>query len=282
MDQAVEGFTVVLIVANAIVTFRGFGSRFFLERHVFHVRRILEDGQYVRIVTSGFLHANVPHFAFNMFALYSFSQGVGMVMGIVDFVALYFGSLIAGNLLALYVHRNHPEYRALGASGAVSGVVFASILMFPDGMIGFLFLPIGIPSWLFGLLFIAVSIYGIRSQAGMIGHEAHLGGAIAGVLICAALVPPLLTLRPLLLAALLVPAGIYLYLLVTRPELVRAGRRYEPRARAPRRDDGDGGRRTMREELDRLLEKVNREGIDGLSRRERARLHDLSQRLREP
>lgn len=282
MEQAVEGFAVVLIVANGIFTFRGFSNRLFLERHIFHVRKILVDGQYTRLITSGFLHANIPHFAFNMFALYSFSQGVGMVMGILDFVVLYFGSLIAGNLLALYVHRDHPDYRALGASGAVSGVVFASILMFPDGMIGFLFLPIGIPSWLFGILFILVSVYGIRSQAGMIGHEAHLGGAMAGVVISTALVPRLLLLRPLLLAALLVPAGVYLYLLVRHPRLVRAksGYRNTPGARAGVLD-GER-RRKMREELDQLLDKVNREGIDGLSRRERARLHDLSQRLREP
>lgn len=282
MEQAVEGFAVVLIIANGIFTFRGFSNRFFLERHIFHVRKIIEDGQYTRLVTSGFLHANIPHFAFNMFALYSFSQGVGMVMGIVDFVILYFGSLIAGNLLALYVHRDHPDYRALGASGAVSGVVFASILMFPDGMIGFLFLPVGIPSWLFGILFILISIYGIRSQAGMIGHEAHLGGAIAGMLISTALVPQLLRLRPLLLAGLIAPTAVYLYLLVKHPGLVRAGRGRWAGAGTRVRPLSAATRRSMREELDTLLDKVNREGIDGLSRRERARLHDLSQRLREP
>ncbi|MDD3642597.1 MAG: rhomboid family intramembrane serine protease [Candidatus Krumholzibacteria bacterium] len=282
MEQAVEAFAVVLIVASGIFTFRGLGSRVFLERHLFHVRRILDDRQYLRLVTSGFLHANIAHFAFNMFALYSFSQGVGTVMGILDFVALYFGSLVAGNLLALYVHRDHPDYRALGASGAVSGVIFASILMFPDGRIGFLLMPMGMPSWLFGILFILISIYGIRSQAGMIGHEAHLGGAIAGVLISAALVPRLIALRPLLLAALLVPAAVYLYLLAQHPRLVRAGTAY--RGAGGDRPNGAGGaaRRTMRGELDGLLDKMNREGIDGLSRRERARLHDLSRRLREP
>lgn len=281
MEQAIEAFVVVLIVANAIFSFRGFSNRFFLERHIFHVRRILGDGQYARIVTSGFLHANIAHFAFNMFALYSFSQGVGTVMGIVDFVVLYFGSLIAGNLLALYVHRDDPDYRALGASGAVSGVIFASILMFPHGSIGFLFLPMGIPSWLFGILFILISIYGIRSQAGMIGHEAHLGGAIAGVLISAALVPRLSVQRPLLLVVLLVPAAAYLYLLVKHPQLVHAGQPNRRRPPGRPRGTDETERRAMREELDTLLEKVNRKGIDGLTRRERARLHDLSQRLRE-
>lgn len=216
MDQAVEAFVVVLIIANGIFTFKGFGDRFFRDRHLFHVRRIFQHGEYARMITSGFLHANTAHFALNMFALYSFSRGVGMVLGIVDFVVIYFGSLFAGNLLALYVHRHHPEYRALGASGAVSGVVFASILMFPHGSIMFLLFPVAIPSWLFGIAFVLISIHGIRSQAGIIGHEAHLGGAMAGVLISAALAPRLVLMRPLLVLALVGPAAVYLYLLIRR------------------------------------------------------------------
>jgi len=216
MDQAVEAFAVVLIVANAIFTFKGFGNRLFLERHLFHVGAILEHREYARIVTSGFLHANTVHFAFNMLALYSFSRGVGAVLGIVDFVVIYFGSLIAGNLLALFVQRRRPGYRALGASGAVSGVVFASILIFPHGSIAFILFPVAIPAWLFGIAYVLISIHGVRSQAGNIGHEAHLGGAVAGVLICAALIPRLAAARPLLLLALVAPAAFYLYLLVRR------------------------------------------------------------------
>jgi membrane associated rhomboid family serine protease len=161
----------------------------------------------------------MPHLFFNMFALYSFSRGIGRVFGILDFVLIYFGSLIAGNLLSLYINRKNSGYRALGASGGVSGVIFSSILMFPGGSIAFLFFPIGIPSWLFGIGFILVSIYGIKSRLGNIGHDAHLGGAIAGVVISVLLEPVLLRARPLLIAALVVPAAAYLYLLVKRPEL---------------------------------------------------------------
>jgi membrane associated rhomboid family serine protease len=158
-----------------------------------------------------------------MLALYSFSQGIGRVVGILDFVLIYFGSLLAGNILALQINRNNPEYRALGASGAVSGVIFASILMYPHGSISFLFFPIAIPSWLFGIGFVLVSIYGIRTGLGNLGHEAHLGGAIAGVLISTMIEPHLLSTRLWLVAALILPSAAYLVLLIKRPDI--AGRR---------------------------------------------------------
>ncbi len=223
MNEAVEAFTVILIVANGIFSFRGFSNRRFLERYLFDVGSILGRNEYFRLFTSGFLHANIPHLVFNMLALYSFSQGIGRVIGILDFVLIYFGSLIAGNILALQINRNNPGYRALGASGAVSGVIFASILMYPHGSISFLFLPIAIPSWLFGIGFVAISIYGIRSGLGNLGHEAHLGGAIAGVLISLLIEPRLLVTRLWLVAALIIPSAAYLFLLVKRPDL--AGRR---------------------------------------------------------
>lgn len=225
MNEAVEAFTVVIIVANGIFSFRGFSSRIFLEKYLFYVRGILGRNEYYRLLTSGFLHANIPHLAFNMLALYSFSQGIGRVIGILDFVMIYFGSLLAGNVLALQINRNNPEYRALGASGAVSGVIFSSILMYPHGSISFLFFPIAIPSWLFGIGFVLVSIYGIRTGLGNLGHEAHLGGAIAGVLISTMIEPRLLTSRLWLVAALIIPSAAYLYLLMKRPDLAGRKRR---------------------------------------------------------
>jgi len=280
MNQAVEAFVVLLIVANGIFSFRGFGDRLFLDRHVFHVEKIIGEREAHRLVTSAFLHANIAHFAFNMFALYSFSRGVGAAFGIINFVLIYFGSLIAGSLLALYIHRDHPDYRALGASGAVSGVIFSSIVLYPHGSIGILFLPMGIPSWLFGILFVAASIYGIRSGVGNTGHEAHLGGAIAGVLISIILAPALLLVRPLLVLGVLVPAVAFLFLVVRRPDLVAVSR-IDPEQLRGGRETARSDRRRMRSELDGLLDKVGREGIGGLSDRERKRLHELSTELRK-
>ncbi len=220
MDQAVETFTILLMVANGIFSWKGFNDRSFYESNVFDVGRILH-GDIKRIVSSAFLHANIAHLVFNMLALYSFSIGIGKVFGFTDYLLIYFGSLLAGNILALVIHRNDPGYRAVGASGAVSGVIFSSIVMFPGGSIAFLFLPFAIPSYLFGILFVLISIYGIRTRLGNIGHEAHLGGAIAGVLITIALEPALARMHPLLITGLLLPTTVFLVLMVYRPDLLR-------------------------------------------------------------
>ncbi len=223
MEAANEAFTVMLIIANVLFSWKGFGDRRFFERHMFDVGEITGRGDIIRIFSSGFLHANVAHLLFNMMALYSFSVGVGTVFGFRSYLAVYFGSLVGGNMLALYIQRNNPEYRAVGASGAVCGVIYSSILIFPDSAISILFLPIAIPSWLFGILFIFVSVYGIRTGIGNIGHEAHLGGAISGILISIMLQPWLLRERPILALALLLPIGTFMYLLATRPGLLGIG-----------------------------------------------------------
>ncbi len=221
MESANEAFTVMLMIANVIFSWKGFGDRNFFEKYLFSPGRILAGGEYQRLVTSGFLHANPGHLLFNMLALYSFSVGVGTEFGFGAYLVIYFGSLVAGNLMALYIRRNDPGYRAVGASGAVCGVIYSSILIFPGSSISILFLPIAIPSWLFGILFILVSVYGIRSGLGNIGHEAHLGGAMSGVVISILMKPHLLSRQPLLIAALLILTGGFLYLMVKRPELIR-------------------------------------------------------------
>jgi membrane associated rhomboid family serine protease len=155
-----------------------------------------------------------------MLALYSFSVGVGIAVGLFRFLIIYFASLTGGNILALLINRDNPNYRAVGASGAVSGVIFSSILFFPDSSIYILFLPIAIPSWLFGIGFLLISIYGIKSRAGNIGHEAHLGGAIIGILVSIIFKPGMMTDRFTLILMLLAPITVFLYLLVRNPSVL--------------------------------------------------------------
>lgn len=134
--------TLVLLIANGLITYKGLNDIIFIDKYVFNVDQILVNKDYKRLITSGFLHADWMHFAFNMITLYLFSQSLEAYVGIPVFLILYFGSLIGGNLFALYIHRNHPDYTAIGASGAVSGLVFASIGLFPGMEIGFILLPI--------------------------------------------------------------------------------------------------------------------------------------------
>jgi membrane associated rhomboid family serine protease len=277
MIDWIELSTFLIIAANCIISYRGFRNRDFYERYLFDVERIVSYREPVRIVSSGFLHANWPHLLFNMFALYSFSTGVQIVFGTAGYLLIYFGSLILGSLLALYIHRERGSYRAVGASGAVSGIIFASIVAFPHGSIIFLFLPVEIPSWLFGIGFVLISIFGIGARAGRIGHEAHLGGAMTGVALAVVLRPELLTSHPLVIIGIVLPMAVFLYIIVKNPDLLRfrenvARHRAEMRGRR-----STERRRWVQEELDRLLDKVNEDGIQGLTDRERRRLHDLAE-----
>ncbi|MCA9727348.1 MAG: rhomboid family intramembrane serine protease, partial [Candidatus Eisenbacteria bacterium] len=105
------------------------------------------------------------------------------LLGSSRFLVVYLGSLVAGNLVAYVRHREDPRYRAIGASGAVSGVLFGFVLFFPMAKLYLFLLPIGIPAVLYAVGYVLVSIYGMRRRVGHIGHDAHLGGAIAGVVL---------------------------------------------------------------------------------------------------
>ncbi|PYI89212.1 MAG: hypothetical protein DME26_01700 [Verrucomicrobia bacterium] len=119
-----------------------------------------------------------------------------------SFLTVYFASVIGGSLLSLYLHRNH-EYYALGASGGVCGIVFASIFLFPGGDVFMMFIPVGIPSWLYAILFLLGEFVGVRTQRTNIGHDAHLGGAIIGLLTTTAYYPEIVTWSPRLYAAVM-------------------------------------------------------------------------------
>jgi membrane associated rhomboid family serine protease len=187
----------VIIIINAIVSFKGFNDISFFRKYEFHIGSIRAGEQY-RMFTSAFLHADIMHLGFNMLTLYFFAPVVIYTMGIIGFLLVYFASLICGSLLTLYFHKNDYSYRAIGASGAVMGVLFASILIDPDRQINF------IPGYIFGIIYLLFSIYGMKSKAGNIGHSAHFGGAIGGFVITLTRMPDILydnTLIVILLAA---------------------------------------------------------------------------------
>ena len=171
--------TIAIIAANVLVSLKGFGDSIFFDRYKFSISGI-KAGQRERTVTSGFLHVDISHLFFNMFTLYFFANVVINRFDPFKFLIIYFISLIAGSLLALFFHKNEPYYNAVGASGAVTGVLYSAILLYPDMQLGIMFIPIPLPAYILGIAYLLYSIYGMKSRLGNIGHTAHFGGAIGG------------------------------------------------------------------------------------------------------
>lgn len=173
---------IVIIVLNIIISFKGFEDTAFFRRFEFHIGSI-RGGEQIRMLSSAFLHADISHLAFNMLTLYFFAPVVYNSLGDFSFVLIYVGSLVFGSLLTLYFHLNDYSYRAIGASGAVTGVLYSAILLQPDMSLFLFFIPIPIPAYIFGIGYLLYSIYGMKAKRDNIGHTAHFGGAIGGYLI---------------------------------------------------------------------------------------------------
>jgi membrane associated rhomboid family serine protease len=206
INQAV----LMLIVANVLVSMKGFKEYSFLNRYKFQVGKIL-SGEKIRTLTSGFLHVDWMHLGFNMYALYLFGDIVARVLGIPSFLIIYFGSLLAGSLYSLQYHKNEPYYSAVGASGAVSGIVYASILLYPAMELYLFFIPIPIPGYIFGVGYLLYSIYGMKKQLGNTGHSAHLGGSIGGFALTLLLYPSVFSTNMMLVIALGIPIVLLLF-----------------------------------------------------------------------
>ena len=194
--------TIAIIAANVLVSIKGFNDSYFFDRYKFGIGAI-KAGQKERMLTSGFLHVDIAHLFFNMFTLYFFADVVINWFGPGKFIIIYFISLLAGSLLALFFHKNEPYYSAVGASGAVTGILYAAILLQPNDSLGIMFIPIPIPAYVLGIGYLLYSIYGMKSRLGNIGHTAHFGGAIGGYVTTLLFMPSLLqtdTLMVLLLA----------------------------------------------------------------------------------
>ncbi|NRB60392.1 MAG: rhomboid family intramembrane serine protease [Winogradskyella sp.] len=182
--------TIALIVANVIISIKGFDDRLFFEKYKFNDGAI-KRGDQIRMFSSAFLHADMTHLFFNMFTLYFFANTVIFELGQANFVIIYVASLIFGNLLSLYFHKDEYWYSAIGASGAVTGVLYSAILLYPGMSLYLFFIPIPIPGYIFGIGYLLYSIYGMKKRIGNIGHDAHFGGAVGGYAITLILLPSL-------------------------------------------------------------------------------------------
>lgn len=195
--------TIIIIAANVIFSMKGFNDFSFFEKYKFNIGGI-KRGEQVRMISSGFLHADMQHLLFNMLTLFFFANEV-IYLGQFNFLIIYFGSLLMGNFLSLYFHKNEYHYSAVGASGAVTGILYAAILLNPNISLYMFFIPIPIPAYIFGMGYLFYSIYGMKNKVDNIGHDAHFGGAIGGYVITLVLAPWLFTENLLMVLLLAIP-----------------------------------------------------------------------------
>ena len=186
--------TVIIIILTVLVSIAGFRSEKVIDDLIFYPPAIIQNKQYYRFVTCGFIHADIGHLFFNMYAFYLFGEGqikngteniflsVFGDYGRLLYIVMYVLALVACLIPSFQRNRANPNYRSLGASGAVSAVVFAYILFNPLQGVGLIFIPVFIPGFLFGIIYLVVSWWLDRKGGGSINHSAHIWGALFGVI----------------------------------------------------------------------------------------------------
>src|SRR5437016_13494774 len=263
--------TLLLIAVTCAVSYAGFLKPAVVRKYIFNPESILADKEFYRVVTAAFLHADGRHLFFNMLTLFLFGSRLELAYGVPQFLAIYFGAIVGGSLLSLYVHRHH-QYLAYGASGGTCGVLFAYILLFPGANIVAFMFPIPLPGRLSAVGYLLVSFYGLKENRGNIGHDAHLGGAIIGFLIAAGMNPDAVrenvgiffTVLGLAIALLIYlwvnPMFLPVSAFVGGPKLWRKKSRTMPEHR----------REVL--QVDAILEKISQRGFESLTEEEKAML----------
>lgn len=192
---------IIILIATIAMSYYGFNNATFFNRYMFNVGAV-QKGDYVRLISSGFLHANWEHLIFNMISLFFFYEIVTDSMGELLFVLIYFGSMLLGNVFSLQIYKRQSYYSAIGASGAVSGIIFTAIALYPKAIkVNFL------PGWLFGALYFGYSVFMMfNPQKGdNLGHSAHIGGALFGLAVVVLYAPTIVVHNALYLGIMALP-----------------------------------------------------------------------------
>jgi membrane associated rhomboid family serine protease len=188
--------TTIIIILTVLASLYAWNRPDIMEKWMMNPYNVAQRKQYYRFVTSGFIHADYMHLIFNMLAFYSFGEimeqtfrSIYGTLGNVLYVALYLLAIIASDIPTFLKYRNNYHYNSLGASGGVSAIVFAAILFYPQAKMGIMFLPIRMPAFIFGALYMFYSIYMSRRGGDYINHDAHIWGALFGIAFCVVVYP---------------------------------------------------------------------------------------------
>lgn len=175
----------IMILTIGISLMGLFQSPRIIDMCLFRPYFFLRKRQYETMILSGFVHADVGHLLFNMFTFYFFAFPMERFIGTVPFLFLYFFGLVISHTCTWYKQRNNPGYASLGASGAISAVLFAYIVYFPTTTLMIIPIPVPIPAFLFAIGYVAYSYWASTQNTGRINHDAHLCGALSGLMFVA-------------------------------------------------------------------------------------------------
>jgi len=175
------GAATVILALTLIASLIGLIAPKLIERALLRPYWLVRNGEYHRLLTSGFVHADLGHLLFNMITFYSFAFPLERRIGTARFVALYFTGLLASGVGTCLKHRNDPNYASLGASGAILAVLFASIVYFPTQSLYIIPIPLPIPAPLFAIGYLIYTWFSSKRSTGRINHDAHLSGALTGL-----------------------------------------------------------------------------------------------------
>ena len=184
--------TFSLIAINVIISLIGFSNANFLDKAMMWPYRVKREKQYYRFISSGFIHADFIHLLFNMFSFYFFGTAIEFYFsqyglgGNISYLLLYFLAIIVSDIPSYLKHQDDPGYKSLGASGAVSAIIFACILFQPWGTILIYFIPM--PFIVFAFVYLGYCIYMSKKNIGHINHDAHLWGSLFGLIFTAVLI----------------------------------------------------------------------------------------------
>ena len=193
--------TLVIIIISGLISYRAFTDVNLVQKLKHDPYREANHGEYYRFISSGFIHGGWAHLIINMYVLYEFGTIVeslfnnifGPIMGKVYFLILYFGTLIISDIPTHLKHKSSPGYSSIGASGAVSGILFAYVLFAPWSWLGLMFV-IPIPAIVFAVLYLIYSSWAVNNTQSRIDHSAHFMGAVAGVIITIILFPQIINI----------------------------------------------------------------------------------------
>lgn len=182
----------LIFVFTIITSLYAFYDHSIYGKFMLHPYSVSKGHKVWTVVTSGLIHADWMHLFFNMFTFVAFAFTLEQLLGSFKFGLLYFLALILSDLPTIFKHKDHFNYNSLGASGAISAVLFSFILFSPTSKISIMFIPIGIPAWIFGIIYLIYCAYASRNSRDGINHDAHFFGALTGLIFTIIFVPGIL------------------------------------------------------------------------------------------